>query len=352
MSTTTLSKGEFLAMGAIARGRQDNLKNLFEGTELTFAKYSKQKAIKNVLSDAASLGSQTKKLVQGVQSGSTTASALSQAGDIHSNGVEFIQIASGIHDYSDVVSAVGSEVLHSLVSEMTPFLGVITSSLKAASSWRAVVGNARDLYKSNYYLEGVLPGDPSAAAEAVVETIKRFLAANTVDAVANTASAATKIAGLFADFGTATTAAVGAARAAAKLIQELAILGRDYHDMKAGNELLKDPTRLDLNVFKVCPVLGCYLISCSDSSMVLNFFVADIGLPGWMTKVEAMKKTQLDPLIKNATKAIVSSHLTLEGLKSTKGTVAPKGTLALLKDNIKYHFNKLIKSNSVRAAGV
>ena len=121
MSTTTLSKGEFLAMGAIARGRQDNLKNLFEGTELTFAKYSKQKAIKNVLSDAASLGSQTKKLVQGVQSGSTTASALSQAGDIHSNGVEFIQIASGIHDYSDVVSAVSGEVLHSLISEMTPF---------------------------------------------------------------------------------------------------------------------------------------------------------------------------------------------------------------------------------------
>ena len=106
--------------------------------------------------------------------------------------------------------------------------------MKAASSWRAVVGNARDLYKSNHYLEGVLPGEPSAAAEAVVETIKRFLAANTVDAVANTASAATKIAGLFADFGTATTAAVGAARAAAKLIQELAILGRDYHDMKAG----------------------------------------------------------------------------------------------------------------------
>jgi len=352
MSTTPLSRGEFSALGAIARARQDNLKSLFEGTELTFAKYSRQKCIKNALSDAASLASQTRKLVKGVKTGSTTASAISQVGDIHSNGVEFIQIASGITDYSDVVSAVSSEVLHSLVSEMTPFLGVITSSLKAVSSWRAVVGNARDLYKSNYYLEGVLPGDPSAAAEAVIETIKRFLAANTADAVANTASAATKIGGLFADFGTATTAAVGAARAAAKLIQELAILGRDYRDMKAGNALLKDPAKLDLNVFKVCPILGCYLISCSDSSMVLNFFVADIGLPGWMNKVEAMKKTQLDPLIKNATKAIVSSHLTLEGLKSTKGTVAPKGTLALLKDNIKYHFNQLIKSNSSRGVGV
>jgi hypothetical protein len=352
MSTKPLSDGEWLAMSAIAKARNENLRNLFDGTELTFAKYSRQKSIKNALSDAASLASQTRKLVKGVQSGSTTASAISQAGDIHSNGVEFIQIASGITDYSDVVSAVSSEVLHSLVSEMTPFIGVITSSLKSVSSWRAVVANARDLYKSDYYLEGVLPGDPSAAAEAVIETIKRFLAANTAEAVANTASAATKIAGLFADLGTATTAAVGAARAAAKLIQELAILGRDYRDMKAGNALLKDPGRLNLNVFKVCPILGCYLIACSDSSMVLNFFVADIGLPGWMTKIEKMKKSQLDPLIKNATKAIVSSHLTLEGLKTTKGTVAPKGTLALLKDNIKYHFNQLIKSNSTRSAGV
>jgi hypothetical protein len=215
MSSPGLSKGEFFALGAIAKGRQENLRNLFDGTELTFAKYSRQKCIKNALSDAASLASQTEKLIKGVKTGSKTASAISQAGDIHTNANEFIQIASGITDYSDVVHAVGSEVLHSLVSEMTPFIGVITSSLKAASSWRAVVANARDIYKSDYYLKGVLPGDPEAAAEAVVETIKRFLAANTVDAVANTASAATKIAGLFADLGTATTAAVGAARAAA-----------------------------------------------------------------------------------------------------------------------------------------
>ena len=52
--------------------------------------------------------------------------------------------------------------------------------------------------------------------------------------------------------------------------------------------------------------------------MIANFFVAEMGLPGWMDKVEKMKKTQLDLLIKNANKAIVSSHLTLDGLKSNK----------------------------------
>ena len=349
MSSPALSRQEFAALGAISKARKDNLKNLFADTELTFGKYAKAKILKNAASDAASLGSSCNKMVQGIRTGSSSVAALSQTGNIHTNAMEFLGIASNLHDISDVVSAVGSETLHSLVSELTPFIGVITSSLKSVKSWRAVVGNARDLYKADYYLEGVLPGDPSAAAEAVLVCIKRFLAANTADAVRNTASASTKIAGLFADMGTATTGAIGAVSALSKLIQELAILGRDYTEMKAGNALLKGSEPLDLGLFRVCPVLGCYLISCSDTSNVANFFVSDIGLPGWMDKVEKMKKTQLDPLIKNATKAITSSHLTLEGLKQNKGTFAEKGMLDKIKDNIKYNFNKLIQSNAKRS---
>ncbi|MFP5229039.1 MAG: hypothetical protein ACLGXA_15585 [Acidobacteriota bacterium] len=348
MSTPALSRQEFQALGAISKARKDNLKNLFADTQLTFGKYAKAKILKNAGSDAASLASSCRKMVQGIQTGSSSTAALSHVGDMHTNAMDFFGIATNLHDMSDVVDAVGSEALHSLISEMTPFIGVITSSLKSVKSWRAVVGNARDLYKADYYLEGVLPGDPSAAADAVLVCIKRFLAANTADAVRNTASASTKIAGLFADLGTATTAAIGAASALSKLIQELAILGRDYTEMKAGNALLKDQATLDLNLFRVCPVLGCYLISCSDTSNVANFFVSDIGLPGWMDKVEKMKKTQLDPLIKNATKAITSSHLTLEGLKTNKGTFAEKGILDKVKANIKYNFNKLIQSNAKR----
>lgn len=350
MSSPALSKQEFAALGTIARARQENLKTLFMGTQLTFAKYARPKIVKSALSDAKDLGSSCKDMISGIKTGAKTASALSQTGDIHSNGVELIKIATNLHDISDVVDAVGSETLHQLVSEVTPFIGVVTSSYKSVQSWRAVVANARDVYKADYYLQGVLPGDPSAAADAVIVCIKRFLAANTADAIRNTASASTKIAGLFADLGTATTAAIGAASALSKLIQELAILGRDYTEMKAGNIALAAPGSLDLNIFKSCPVLGCYLIACSDTSNVLNFFVADIGLPGWMTKVETMKKNQLDPLIKNANKAIVTSHLTLEGLAANKGALATKGMLDRVKDSVKHHFNKLIQSNARRTA--
>ncbi len=349
MATLALSRDEFTALGAIAQARKNNLNNLFEGTNLTFAKYCREKMLKNAVSQAADLGSATKDLVTAIQTGGTTAAALSTVGDIRTNSLEFIRLASNLSDNSEVLQALGAEVIPSLISEITPFIGVLTSSYQSVKSWRAVVANARDLYKADYYLEGVLPGDPSAAAEAVILVIKRFLAANTADATRNTASAAAKIAGLFADLGTATTAAIGMTSALAKLIQELAILGRDYMEMKAGNAILKNPATLDMNVFKVCPTLGCYLIACSDTSMVLNCFVADIGLPGWMTKVETMKKLQLDPLIKNATKAIVTSHLSLEGLKATKGAVAEQGVLERIKQGIKHQFNQLISSNASRA---
>jgi hypothetical protein len=333
MGSGQLTRSDFRAMRTISKARDNNLRSLLGGTQLTFAKYAREKSVKGALSDAKDVKTNVSAMIKGIQTGSKAAANLPSLGSMRTHAVELIQISMNLHDISDVVAALTGEVLHSLISEMTPLIGVFTSSYKSVQSWRAVVTNARDLYKSDYYLEGVLPGDPQAAANAVIVIIKRFLAANTADATRNTAAAATKIAGLFADLGTATTAGIGAASALSK-------------QMKAGNKQLADPDTLDLNVFRVCPILGCYLISCSDTSMVANFFVADMGLPGWMDKVEAMKKNQLDPLIKNANKAIVSSHLRLDSLKANKGTFQEKSMFA----NLKEQFNRLIKSNAARAA--
>lgn len=62
-----------------------------------------------------------------------------------------------------------------------------------------------------------------------------------------------------------------------------------------------------------------------------NMFVAGIGLPGWMDRVEEMKKTQMEPLIKIASKNIAGSRLQLEGLASDKGTYVKKGFFASVK---------------------
>jgi hypothetical protein len=105
-------------------------------------------------------------------------------------------------------------------------------------------------------------------------------------------------------------------------------------DMRAGNARLAKPATLDLTVFGECPILGCYLLTCADTSTVANFFVADIGLPGWMDRVEALKRKQMDPLLKIASKAIDASPLQLEGLGSNKGTHVKKGFFAGIKSKV------------------
>src|SRR5262249_20762511 len=124
---------------------------------------------------------------------------------------------------------------------------------------------------------------------------------------------------------------VGIANALAGLGLELAALGVDIKDMRAGNKRLATPASLDLSVFGECPLLGCYLLTCADTSTVANFFVADIGLPGWMDKVEKMKRDQMDPLLKIATKNIESARIQLEGLQPNKGTHSKKGFFASIK---------------------
>jgi hypothetical protein len=262
--------------------------------------------------------------------------------DVANAGKELITICSGVHDYSDMVSAVSSEALHTAVGEITPFLGILTSAYGSVKAWKAVFQGGYNLYKDNQAKIDVLPGDPRAAAEAIIALLERKLTNDSVSAARNTASLAGKVGGLFADFGTATTAAIGVANAAAALAQELAMLGLDYTDKQAGNRRLADPATIDLTIFKDCPILGCYIIVCSDTSNVLNFFVADIGLPNWMDRVEDMKKNSLDRLIKDANKFIVTSRLHLEGAPTDKGIAVP----VTFSQKVKNAFNSLMKTKT------
>ena len=100
------------------------------------------------------------------------------------------------------------------------------------------------------------------------------------------------------------------------------------------DETLTGRIALDASVFGECPILGCYLLTCSDTSSVINMFIADIGLPGWMDRVETLKKKKMDPMLKIAKTAIKSSRLQLEGLQSNKGTINQKGFFASIKSKV------------------
>lgn len=327
MPTKPLSREEFLALGELAKARRQLLINMFAGTQLKFGLVGRLSTGKQLLSSGKKVVSSTEKLVKGGK----TAGKLASLPGMKEAVSDFIVECADVSGIEDVIEAVSGEVLSELIAEVTPFLGVVTSGVKLVKAGKAVAQDGYHLYKSSDYKQGFRPGDPYAAAEAIQAIIKRDLARHSVKLGQQSVATGAKIAGLFADLGTATTAGIGAANALASLGLQLFSLGLDIKDMRAGNKRLATPNTLDLTVFNECPVLGCYLLTCADTSSVANMFVADIGLPGWMDRVEKMKKKQMEPMLKIASKNIQGSRLQLEGISSDKGTHVKKGFFAGVK---------------------
>lgn len=324
----SLSREEFLALGEIAKARRRTMVNMFSGTQLKFGRTASLQAGKNLVSSGKKLHGGISKLTKGTKE---AAKATPSIPGMQAAFQDFMIECADVGGIQDIIEVLGAETLKNLLAEVTPVLGVLVSSAKLAKAGKAVAQDGYNLYQSSDYKKGFLRGDPYAAAEAVQLIIKRDLAKNSVKLAQQATATGMKIAGLFADLGTATTAGVGIANTLATLGLELAALGIDIKDMRAGNARLAKPDSLNLTVFEDCPLLGCYLLTCADTSSVANLFVADIGLPGWMDKVERMKKKQMDPMLKIATKNIESSRLQLEGLSPNKGTHSKKGFFAKTK---------------------
>ncbi|MDE2145280.1 MAG: hypothetical protein KGJ24_01180 [Burkholderiales bacterium] len=330
MPTRQLTREDFTAMAVLAKARRELMVTMFGGTQLKFGTGSVLSTGKSLLLSGKSIYSQSSKIAKG---GAQAGKLLSTPG-IQQAVEGFITQCAGIDNIHELLAVVSSEALSELVAEVTPVIGVLYSGAKLAKATKAVVDDARNLYNYADYKTGFRPSDPQAAADAVKAIIQRDLARHSVDLARQATATGTKIAGLFADFGTATTAGIGLANALAGLGLRLAALGMDIRDLRAGNARLATPATLDLSVFGECPILGCYLLTCADTSQVANLFVADIGLPGWMDKVEAMKREQMEPLLKIATKAIHASPLQLEGLASNKGTHQKQGFFASIKSKV------------------
>lgn len=331
MATSALLRQEFMAMGELAKARRTLLNTMFANTRLRFGTAARRSNAKSVLSAGKAMASGVKKLSGSPAETAKKAASLPGFKEALDG---FIQQCADVDNIQDVIEALGSEVFKELIAEVTPVIGVLWSGKKLADATKAVVADARNLYKHAQYRQGFRTGDPLAAADAIKTIIERDLGMHSVDLARQATVTGAKIAGLFADFGTATTVGIGMANTLASLGLKLFALGLDIKDMRAGNKRLASPDTLDLSVFGECPILGCYLLTCADTSSVVNMFIADIGLPGWMDKVEKLKSQKMEPLLAIATKAIEKSNLQLDGLQANKGTYTKKGFFARIKSQV------------------
>jgi hypothetical protein len=340
-----LSPAEFGALSTIAKARRDNLRTMFEGATIVYGKTSAAGTGKSLVSAGAKVGKSVKQLLP---AGATTAKAAASGG-LRAQAEQLIVDAVGVESLGDLIEVITNHAVQELVKEMMPYVGIITSSVKAANAWKAVVQQARKELGWDDYTGFILEGDPLAACAGVRTILRRNMARDTVQATIHTTAVATKIAGLAGDFGSgATTTAIGLASGLASLAVELTQLGIDIREMRAGNKRLAAPESLDKTIFTECPLVGSYLIAYSPTSMLLGFFVADIGLPGWMSRVEQFKTQGLDPILEVAEEQIARSRITMTGFHSGKGYVADKSLgqklSALNYKNFKFQFNRVVRS--------
>jgi len=339
-----LSHAEFAALATIAKARRENLQSMFSGATIVYGKASAAGTTKSLLSAGKTVYTNVKQLTS---AGSTAASAAASGG-LRAQAQQLILDCVGV-DLGDLLEVITNNALEELIKEMMPYVGLVYSSIKAAQAWKGVVDQARKNLAWDAYTDAVLPGDPLAACAAVRTILKRNIARDTVQATIQTTAVATKIAGLAGDFGSgATTTVIGLASGLASLAVELTQLGIDIREMRAGNKRLAAPESLDRTIFRECPLVGSYLLAYSPTSMVLNFFIADIGLPGWMSRVEEFKKQGLDPVVATAEEQITRSRISITGFHTGKGVVASKSigdkVSSLSYKNLKFQFNRVVRS--------
>lgn len=226
---------------------------------------------------------------------------------------------------SEVQSALGG-LYQELIGSMVPYFGMFKSGGKAVVGWIQVARQSWALYNVGDARGTFAAGDPSAAFAAVVELMERQRSATAGNAAIQTVTFTTQALFTGLDAGLASGPMIGAASALATVMHNLVQFARDYRETGRANKLLASG-KLDFSLFGVCPLLGAYLVACSDTSAVINMAVCEYGKPGWKFDLERMK-TKADPVIQKASALIRASRYEIVSLRGNKGVIQPTLGLA------------------------
>ena len=232
--------------------------------------------------------------------------------------MELIQTLCHDVDPHHVFNALSLGSPETFVAELAPFLGAISSGGKAVIGWITVVKLAfYDDARIKRATYAIRAGDPMAALAAVSALLDREINSEAAKAGIATAAFAGKMAGAFADGGAITGPVLGAVEKLANIFQIIFEYVRDYREVRAANEMLAVGA-LNLDLFDVCPVLGCYFLVVQDHSTIINFAVADYGTVNWKFDVEQLVK-RIDVVLGKARHYIAVSRFEIPGMQHAKG---------------------------------
>ena len=168
----------------------------------------------------------------------------------------------------------------------------------------------------------ILPGTPEAALDAVSRMIDKEMTETAVDFAkegskwgAEVAAFAMGGGGIGLQLAKYITGLLGSL---GELCFTIYQFHRDRKEVNEVNQHLQSDS-LDLSVFKVSPLLGCYVLACSNSSDII-ITMKRFGEPGWNADLTGELKTKkLDPLIDKARELMRKSSYEIPELSKWGG---------------------------------
>lgn len=315
------------AMAALAEARRTAVQRLFAGRSVEFKKARAMAEARNAYKD----------LLQGADA--VTAGGASRAIDsvkpsVHVSspvsmpkfgplsraldsmvGKFFDEMSADIVRHH-IIESFGGDVLASMV----PVLGVFRDAHKVIESWGMLGKKVYDEIdiKGHKAWVGAEGSDAKQAFVALERLLDEAVKHAGITAARTTTAFASKAALTLADGGAISGPAVTAADAVAKVTHQLWRLGAEYQQTKRANRLLRGgaiaPELLDFRLVQVYPLLGCYVLTCSSLSDILDMARLQFGASFWMDDVEWMKKTHIDPVREKARSFLDASIFHVPGL--------------------------------------
>jgi hypothetical protein len=321
--TGPLTAADTAAFQAVRSAIEDNFANTFRGARFTSAEDAGEKA-SAITDGVAGITDSILGDIADVKGYDSFKQGFNFVASPLDSVIDLAKRLAGTTTPAETVHAVGLQTLSGFYAAATPYLGCIKGGVDAAKSLYGAVDDVRDSFRAIEALPIVNVGAPQQALQSVSQLLDRRAndgftkgTVQTVEAIVNTALIAS-------GYGGIATGAVSLGSKIAVLAVIIRRRGMEWREMKAGRDALNFPKTLSPAVFSKCPLLGCYLLTSSDTSaIVLTCFASGRPPPhGWMDQVEANKRF-LDPILEKAKSFIADSVWTLEGPNlSSKGRIA------------------------------
>lgn len=201
------------------------------------------------------------------------------------------------------------------VATMLPLVSLAAGGISTLVQAGKAVKKAYEEYSFSRHSFAFEAGNVAAAFDAVSTLLARETANQATRAgieaaalAANTALHAAKGA------GAAFSPVVGAAKAAANAVRAITKFAIECRETLLARKALRDPSKLDLRVFKKCPLLGAYMLIGSDTSDLIALLFEEFGQDDWMTDVEKLVKKHIKPALDQCAALIQSSPFIIKGV--------------------------------------